>query len=48
MITEKMAAVHLPSDAFRPKIFNKANGCLLKDRRKAGGRFAYSAEISRH
>ena len=36
-ITEKMAAVDFPSNALRSKIFNKSNGCLLKDRRKAGG-----------
>ena len=30
-ITEKMAAVHFPSNALRPKIYKKANGCLLKD-----------------
>ena len=41
-VTERMAAVH----ALRPKIFKKANGCVLKDRRKAGGRFVYSARIS--
>ena len=40
-ITEKMAAVHFPSNAFRSKIFREANGCVLKDRRKAGGRFVY-------
>ena len=48
MITKKMAAVHFPSNAFRSKIFKKVNGCLLKDRRKAGGRFVYSAKISHH
>ena len=32
-----MAAVDFPSNALRSKIFNKSNGCLLKDRRKAGG-----------
>ena len=41
-----MAAVHFLSNALRPKIFKKANGCVLKDRRKAGGRFVYSAKIS--
>ena len=47
-ITEKMAAVHFPSNALRSKIFKKANECLLKDKRKAGGRFVYSAKISHH
>ena len=41
-ITEKMAVVHFPSNGLRSKICKKANGCLLKDRRKAGGRFVYS------
>ena len=45
-ITEKMAAVHFPSNALRSKIFKKANRCLWKDRRKAGGRFVSSAKIS--
>ena len=43
--TEKMAAVRFPSNALRSKIFKKANGCLLKDKRKAGG---CSAKISHH
>ena len=30
------------------KILMKVNGCLLKDRRKAGGQFVYSAKISLH
>ena len=30
------------------KIFKKANECLLKDRRKARGRFVYSTKISHH
>ena len=47
-ITEKMAAVHFPANALLSKIFKKANGRLLKDRRKAGGRFVYSAKISHH
>ena len=47
-ITEKMAAVHFPSNALRSKISKKANGSLLKDRHKAGGRFVYSAKISYH
>ena len=34
-ITEKMVAVHIPSNALRSKILSKANGCLLKDRRQA-------------
>ena len=38
-ITENMAAVHFPSNALRSKIFKKANGSLLKDRHKTGGRF---------
>ena len=42
MITEKMTAVHFPSNALRSKIFKEANGCLLKDRRKAANRFVYS------
>ena len=33
---QEMAAVHFP------------NGCLLKDRRKAGGRFVYYAKITHH
>ena len=41
-ITEKMATVHFPSNALRSKIFMKAKGCPLKDRRKTGGRFVYS------
>ena len=44
-ITEKMAAVHFPSNALRSKIFRKN---LLKDKRKKGGRFVYSAKISHH
>ena len=48
MITENMAAVHFPSNALRSKIFMKPNGCLVKDRRTAGGRFVYSAKISHH
>ena len=47
-ITEKMAAVHFSSNALRSKIFEKANGCLLKDRRRAGSRFVHSAKISHH
>ena len=47
-MTEKMAAVHFPSNALRSKILKKANGCLLKDRRKAEGQFVYSAKISHH
>ena len=47
-ITEKMATVHFLSNALRAKILKKANGCLLKDRRKAGSRFVYSAKISHH
>ena len=47
-ITEKMAAVHFPSNALRSKIFRKANECLLKDKRKTGGRFFYSSKISHH
>ena len=47
-ITEKMAAVHFLCNALRSKIFKKANGCLLKHRRKAVGRFVYSAKISHH
>ena len=43
-----MAAVGFPSNALRSKILKKANGCVLKDRRKAGGRFVYSAKISHH
>ena len=39
-ITEKMAAVHFPSNALRSKIFKKANGCLLKERHKAGSSVA--------
>ena len=34
-----------PSNALRSQIFKKANGCLLKDTRKAGGRFVCSANI---
>ena len=48
MITEKTAAVHSPSNALRSKFFKKPNGCPLKDRRKAGGRFVYSAKNSHH
>ena len=47
-ITKKMAAVHYPINALWSKIFKSANGCLLKDRPKAGGRFVYSAKISHH
>ena len=47
-VTEKMAAVHFLCNALRSKIFKKANGCLLKHRRKAVGRFAYSAKICHH
>ena len=47
-ITEKMAAVHFPSNALRSKIFKKANRCLLKYRHGARGRFVYSAKISHH
>ena len=47
-ITEKMAAVNFPSNALRSKIFKKANGCLLKDRRKVEDGFVYSAKISHH
>ena len=43
-----MAAVHFPINALWSKIFKKANGCLLKDGRKAGGRFVYSAKVSHH
>ena len=43
-----MAAVHFLTDAMRSKIIKRANGCLLKDIRKAGGRFVYSAKISHH
>ena len=28
--TEKMAAVHFPSNALRPKIVKKANGCFFQ------------------
>ena len=35
-----MAAVHIPCNALRSKIFKKANGWLLK-----GGRFVYSGRI---
>ena len=35
-IKEKIAAVHFLSNALRSKIFKKAYGCLLKDRRKGG------------
>ena len=37
-----------PSNALQSKLFTKANGCLLKDKRKAGGGFVYSAKISQH
>ena len=47
-VTQKMAAAHFPSNALRSKIFEKANGCLLKDRCKARGRFVYSAKVSHH
>ena len=47
-ITEKMAAVHFPGNALRSKVFKKANGCLLKDKRKARVWFVYSAKTSRH
>ena len=47
-ITEKMTAIHFPSNALRSKIFEKVNGCLLKDRHKTGGRFVYSVKISYH
>ena len=47
-ITEKTAAVHFTRNALRSKIFKRANGCLLKNRRKTGGRFVYSAKISHH
>ena len=40
-----MADVYFPSNALQFKVFKKANGCLLKDRREAGGRFVYSAKI---
>ena len=40
-----MAAVHFPSNALQFKIFKKANGSVLKDRRKAVSRFVYSAKI---
>ena len=43
-----MAAVHFPSNALWCKIFKETNGCLLKDKRKAGGQFVYSAKISHH
>ena len=33
---------------FGPKSFKKANECLLKDRRKAEGRFVYSAKFFHH
>ena len=39
---------NFPSNASRSKIFKKANGCLLKDRRKAGGRLVYCSKISHH
>ena len=42
---ERMAAVYFPNNALLSKIFKKANGCFLKDRRQAGGRFVYSAKI---
>ena len=41
-ITEKMAAVHIPCNALRSKMFKKANGWLSK------GRFVYSAKIPHH
>ena len=41
-ITKKMAAVYFPSNALQSKIFKKTNGCLLKDRRKAEGRYCIS------
>ena len=41
-----MAAEHFPTNALQSKIFKKASECLLKDRRKAGGRFVYSTKIS--
>ena len=47
-ITEKMGAVHFPGNALRSKIFNKANGCFLKDRRKVENGFVQSAKISHH
>ena len=47
-ITEKMAAVHFPSNALRFKILKKANGCRLKDKCKTGSRFVYSAKICHH
>ena len=40
-----MAAVHFPVNALRFIIFKKANGSVLKDRRKAVSRFVYSAKI---
>ena len=43
-----MATVHFRCNTMRSKIFKKANGCLLKDGRKPGGRFAYPAKISHH
>ena len=45
---EKMSAVCFLSNALQSKIFKKANGCRLKDRRKAGSRFVYSAKIFHH
>ena len=47
-ITEKMGAVHFPGNALRSKIFKKANGCLLKDRRKVEDGFVHFAKISHH
>ena len=47
-ITEKMVVVHFPGNALRSKIFKKANGCLLKGRYTAGGRFVYFAKIFHH
>ena len=32
----------------RSKVFKKANGCFLKHKREAAGRFVYSAKISHH
>ena len=45
---EKIEAVHFPGESLRSKIFKKMNGCLLKDTRKTGGRFVYSAKMFRH
>ena len=52
-ITEKIAVLHVHFPRIRemhcsPKIFKKANGCFLLDRRKAGDLFVYSAKISYH